>query len=165
MLKLSEKGAVPVLVLVAAVGLIGFLAVSSSAPFKDKLFAQLFPKRASEATGGLLPPLTISPTSSPISGPINPDTVSPSVDITSPTNGSTVRKNTTVKITTNASDNVAVARVEFFVNGNIRCLVAAAPYVCSWSVPKQPKVKYTITAKAFDASGNSASSSVDVTSK
>ena len=153
MFKLSEKGAVPALVLIAALGLIAFLAVSSAAPFRDKLF----PKPSSRAATNTL--------SGPISGPINPDVVPPSVNITYPVNGSTVRKNSTVNITANASDNVAVARVEFYVGGNLLCLDAAAPYSCSWNVPKPPRVRYTVTAKANDTSGNSASSSVSVTSK
>lgn len=152
-----QKGAVPALVLIAAVGLIVFLAVSSSAPFKDKLFAQLFPKLPSRAA-------TDTFTGS-VSGPINPDVVPPSVNITNPVNGSTIRKNSIVNITAEAFDNVAVARVEFYINDNLLCLDAAAPYSCSWNVPKRPRVKYTITAKAFDTSGNTASSSVSVTSK
>lgn len=149
MIKLSEKGAIPVLLLIVAVGLVGFLLVSSAAPFKDKLFSQLYPKSASFA----------------VSDPIPPDNIAPAVSITNPVNGSTVRKNSAVNITASASDNVAVSRVEFYVAGNLRCFDAAAPYSCSWNVPKQPRVSYTITAKAYDAAGNTGSSSVTVTSK
>lgn len=45
----KEKGTVPVLVLLAAVGLIVFIVFSSSAGFKDKLFSRLFPKPPSFA--------------------------------------------------------------------------------------------------------------------
>lgn len=98
-----------------------------------------------------------------------PDTQAPTVSITNPQNGATVKKNSTVLITAKASDNVGVSKVEFSVDGSLKCLVlspdSAAQYNCSWSVPKQPRVKYTISAKAFDAANNSSSSSVTVTSK
>lgn len=45
MSNLNQKGVVNVLFLIAAVGLVGFLLISSSASFKDDLFAQLFPKK------------------------------------------------------------------------------------------------------------------------
>ena len=41
----SEKGVAQVAVLIAAVALIGFILVSSSAEFKSKLFSQLFPNK------------------------------------------------------------------------------------------------------------------------
>ena len=157
MRRLNQKGAVPVLVLVAAVGLVGFLLVSSSAEFKNKVFNQLFSKPSSQAVSG------------PISGPVTPsptpDTTPPSVTITNPTNGSIVRKNSTVNITANASDNVAVSKVEFYVAGVLRCSNNVSPYSCSWNVPKPPRVTYNITAKAYDTSGNTASNSISVTSR
>lgn len=59
MLKFSEKGAIPVLLLIAGVGLVGFLLVSSAAPFKDKLFGTLYPKSLSKAA--TVPVLPIGP--------------------------------------------------------------------------------------------------------
>lgn len=155
----NQKGAVPVLILIAALGLVAFLVVSSSASFKDKLFAQLFPKRSSYAL------------SEPISGPISPsptptpDTVAPTVSITSPLNGATVRKNSTVTIQATASDNVAVSKVEFYVAGSLICTDTISSYSCSWRVPKQPRVTYSITATAYDTSGNTAKNSISVSSK
>lgn len=152
---LSEKGAVPVLVLVSLLGVVAFVMFSSSADFKDKLFSQLYPNKPVSRAA-----------SEPISSPIPPsDTIPPTVNITNPANGSTVRKSSTVDITASASDNAAVARVEFYVAGSLRCLDAAAPYICSWSVPKQSRVAYTLTAKAYDSNGNIGSNSVNVTSK
>ena len=141
------------MLLIAAIGIVGFLLTSSAAPFKDKLFATLYPKRASQAASGS------------ISGPIPPDVIAPSVNIINPVNGSNVRKNRAVNITASASDNVAVARVEFYVADDLRCFDAAPPYTCSWNVPQKPRISYTITAQAYDSAGNSASSSVTVTSR
>jgi hypothetical protein len=45
----SQGGIVPILVLLAAVGLIGFIVLANSASFKDGLFASLFTKPASHA--------------------------------------------------------------------------------------------------------------------
>ena len=45
----NQKGIAPILLLVAAVGIIGLLFISSAAPFKDKLFSSVFPKPASHA--------------------------------------------------------------------------------------------------------------------
>lgn len=46
----SEGGALPLLVIIAIVGVLGFLAISSYAPFKDALFGSLYPKPSSNAS-------------------------------------------------------------------------------------------------------------------
>ncbi len=46
---LNQNGAIPLLVLIAVVGALAFLAISSAAPFKDGLFGNLYPKPPSEA--------------------------------------------------------------------------------------------------------------------
>lgn len=55
----NQKGFAHILILIAAIGLVAFLLVSSTAYFKDNLFAKLYPKQSSFA-------------SEPISGPISP---------------------------------------------------------------------------------------------
>ncbi|MBI3486469.1 sulfatase [Candidatus Daviesbacteria bacterium] len=45
----DQKGSAPVLVLIAVLGLISFLAISSTFNFKNKLFGSLYPKPASHA--------------------------------------------------------------------------------------------------------------------
>ncbi len=57
---LNQRGVAHVLLLVAGVGVVAFLLISSSAELKDNLFARLFPKQSSQAL------------SHPISGPITP---------------------------------------------------------------------------------------------
>ncbi len=59
MLKLNQRGVIHYALLIAALALVAFIVISSSASFKDKLFAQLFPKPPSFAAG-------------PVSGPVNP---------------------------------------------------------------------------------------------
>src|SRR3990167_6584437 len=45
----DQGGALPILILLAAVGIIGFLLISNTFNFRDNLFSQLFPKPSSYA--------------------------------------------------------------------------------------------------------------------
>jgi hypothetical protein len=89
------------------------------------------------------------------------ETVSPQVTITSPINDATV--NETITITATASDNVGVAKVEFYVGGVLKSTVASAPYVYSWDTTTVTNGNYVLVAKAYDAAGNTNTSSVSVT--
>ena len=93
------------------------------------------------------------------------DNIAPTVAITSPANGATVARKSTVAINATASDNVGVTRVEFLVNGALQCTDTAAPYSCNWRVPNPMGKTYQLQARAFDAAGNSASATVSVTSR
>ena len=93
------------------------------------------------------------------------DTTPPTVSVTSPAGGSSVNHSSTVSITATASDNRGVSKVQFYVNNALRCTDTTASYSCSWSVPSQRGVKYTLTVKAYDSSSNTASASVTVTSR
>ncbi len=50
MLKLNQKGAIPLLLLIAGIGLLVFIFITSTTSFKDKLFNTLFPKPPSHAS-------------------------------------------------------------------------------------------------------------------
>lgn len=106
------------------------------------------------------PPPTPTPTPTPA-----PDTSPPVVTINYPANGSSVLRNTTVNITALASDNVGIAKVEFYVRGTLTCTDLTSPYNCSWKVPAKPRVIYTLQVNAYDTAGNTASSSIQVTAK
>src|SRR6185436_2122024 len=93
------------------------------------------------------------------------DNVPPTVSISSPADGSTVARKSTVGIAATANDNVGVTRVEFLVNGALKCTDTSTPYNCSWKVAAAPNKSYQIQARAFDAAGNSATASVGVTSR
>jgi peptidoglycan/xylan/chitin deacetylase (PgdA/CDA1 family) len=85
------------------------------------------------------------------------DTQAPSVAITSPANGSTVKGN--VKITASAGDALSgVVRVEFYANGVLIGSKSGSPYFTAWQTNKLPRGQYTLTAVAYDAAGNSATS-------
>lgn len=93
------------------------------------------------------------------------DNIPPTVSIDSPTNGAIVIRKLNTTIAASASDNVGVARVEFLVNGALQCTDVSAPYSCSWRVPNPPNRTYQIQARALDQAGNSATASIQVTTR
>ncbi len=94
-----------------------------------------------------------------------PDTVPPTVSITSPSDGANVRPRRPINISIAASDNIAVTSVAVSVNGTSVCQLSAAPWVCPWTVPAGRRQSYTIQAVARDAAGNSATVAVGVSSR
>ena len=68
----------------------------------------------------------------------------------------------TVAVSASASDNVAVSKVEFLVDGILKATSTAAPYSFSWNTLKSANGVYTLVAKAFDAAGNVGEDSVVV---
>jgi glucose/arabinose dehydrogenase len=93
------------------------------------------------------------------------DNTPPTVSITNPANGSLVARKSTVTISASASDNIGVVRVEFLVNGGLQCTDTTVPYSCNWRVPAAPNKTHQLQARVFDAAGNSATASVQVTSR
>jgi hypothetical protein len=92
----------------------------------------------------------------------NPDTVPPTVQITSPANGSKVSG--TVNVAASASDNVGVAGVQFSLDGSaLGAELTASPYSFSWNTNGLAVGNHTLTATARDAAGNRSTSTVTVT--
>ncbi|MBA3288192.1 MAG: Ig-like domain-containing protein, partial [Acidimicrobiia bacterium] len=91
------------------------------------------------------------------------DTTRPTVSITAPTAGATVSGITT--FSASAADNVAVAGVQFRVDGvNVGAEDLTAPYSLAWDTRGALNGARALTAVARDASGNvRTSSSVTVT--
>jgi chitodextrinase len=90
------------------------------------------------------------------------DTTPPSVALTAPAEGSTVSGNA-VKATATASDNVGVTKVEFYVNSTLKATGVTAPYTFTWDTTSLQNGQQLIMAKAYDAAGNSSTSSYSVT--
>src|SRR5438094_455215 len=88
--------------------------------------------------------------------PPTSDTTPPTVAITSPDGSAPVSG--TITVTANASDNVAVAGVQFFVDGALLDQDTTAPYAVSWDTMRVANGSYTLTARAQDTSGNPATS-------
>lgn len=85
--------------------------------------------------------------------PPPPDVTPPTVTLTSPTNGGTIQRRSSLFISASAADNKGIDHVEFFVDGASVCSDNTAPYSCQWQVPGTPNRVYSIKAKAFDISG------------
>jgi hypothetical protein len=90
----------------------------------------------------------------------NADKIPPVVSISSPASGATVSG--TVIISATASDNVGVAKVEFYLDSSLQVTDTASPYTSSWNTAAASNGSHTIMAKAYDAAGNTASASVIV---
>lgn len=90
------------------------------------------------------------------------DTTPPTVSITAPVNGATVSG--TVSVTANASDNVGVTKVEFYLDGALQSTDTTSPYAWSWDSTTASNASHTLTAKAYDAANNiGTSSAISVT--
>jgi len=116
-----------------------------------------------------LPTPTPSPTSTPTPAP-SPSPTPPGHDVTPPTisitsPGKTVTRKTDVVFSVNASDNVGVTSVGFFVNGTPIGWVYTAPYQVTWHVPPPANTNYTLTAVARDAAGNATTTTLTVTAR
>jgi len=94
-----------------------------------------------------------TPAEPPPPPPPPPPPENPVVSITNPTNG-TVKRGSRITIQANATDNVAVAQVEFYVNATLACSTQTSPYSCGWKVPSAPNRVYQLRAIAVDAAGN-----------
>ncbi len=93
---------------------------------------------------------------------IIPDTTAPTVSITSPTGGTVANS---ITVSANASDNIAVAGVQFKLDGaNLGSEDTTSPYSITWDTTTSGNIAHTLTATARDTSNNTAnSSSISVT--
>jgi len=80
------------------------------------------------------------------------DTTAPSVTITSPAAGSTVKGTVCAAVST--SDNVGVTKVEYYVGGSLNNTVTASPFGFCITTTAEYNGTYTMYAKAYDAAGN-----------
>lgn len=88
------------------------------------------------------------------------DTQAPSVSISGLVSGSVIKGLTSINVS--ASDNVAVSRVELYAGASLVGSDTLAPYSFSLDTAVIADGNLTLTAKAYDAAGNGASSSVTV---
>jgi beta-glucanase (GH16 family) len=88
--------------------------------------------------------------------------VPPTVSITSPSGGATFAAGTSVTVSANATDSHgAIAKVEFFANGNLIGTATGSPYSINWQIGTGT---FSLTARATDNAGaTTTSGSVSVT--
>ncbi|HSP06692.1 MAG TPA: Ig-like domain-containing protein [Acidobacteriota bacterium] len=90
------------------------------------------------------------------------DITDPSTSITSPTDGDTVGN--TVIITADASDDCAVTKVEFYLDGNLLGFDTTSPYTFDWNTRQSTNGSHALTTVAYDPSNNTGTSAaVNVT--
>jgi hypothetical protein len=98
-------------------------------------------------------------TSAPVSVTVNigtSDTVKPTVSLTAPA-ATTFTSAQTVAINATASDNVGVTRVEFYDGTTLlEPADTTSPYSYNWAITAANNGTHSLTAKAYDAAGNSA---------
>lgn len=100
----------------------------------------------------------------PAPAPPVADPSAPSVKVTAPSQSEQVKGVYILKA--DASDNKAVSKVEFYVNGYLIGADTVAPYQVGWTSTLAKDGTYPVTAIAYDAAGNkTVSSPVTVTSK
>ncbi|HEX8820625.1 MAG TPA: PHB depolymerase family esterase [Archangium sp.] len=87
----------------------------------------------------------------------NSDTAAPTVSLSAPANGSTVSG--TVKVSASATDNVAVAKVEFSIDNTLVGTDSASPFEYTWNTAASTNGTHSVVAKAHDTAGNTATSS------
>ena len=133
--------------------------VGSTPPGTHTLSAQVADSNGNVSTAT---PITVNVVASnPCTG--GNDTTAPTVSITNPTANETV--SATTRVAANASDNCAVASVQFFLDAKaLGNPVTASPYAVNWDTTTATNGTHTLTTQATDSSGNMAtSSSVSVT--
>lgn len=84
------------------------------------------------------------------------DTTAPTAAVTEPAGGTTVSG--TVTVTASASDNVGIVGVDFFVGTTLIGTDTAGPYSVAWNTTTVANGSHTLTARARDAAGNTATS-------
>ncbi|MFC0132904.1 S8 family serine peptidase [Massilia eurypsychrophila] len=92
-------------------------------------------------------------------GSVTTDFQAPTVSVSAP--GSTVKG--IVVVNASAADNVGVTRVELYAGGALVGTEPASPYSFSWDTTSRADGVTSLVAKAYDAAGNSSSSTVNVT--
>ena len=88
--------------------------------------------------------------------PPPPPASGPTVSITSPSAGSTVSGNVSVTVRVTPSDNIA--KVELYVDGDLKSSSKRAPYTNSWN-SRRSAGPHTLLVKAYDRAGRVGSSS------
>lgn len=92
--------------------------------------------------------------------PVAVDTEKPTVSISSPTDGAAVSG--TIKLAAAATDNVAVTKVEFYIDNLLKSTVTASPFNYTWDTTTATNDIHTIKVMSYDAANNMANASTSV---
>ena len=98
---------------------------------------------------------------------IRVDAAAPSVNITSPADGSSVKRGATVTVTAAATDSgtgtataSGIARVDFYLDGKKTASASTSPYAFSWATRRAGFGAHRLWAIAVDVAGNATTSAM-----
>ncbi len=86
------------------------------------------------------------------------DTTPPSANLTAPVAGTSVAVGANINMTATATDNIGVTKVEFYNGSTLLGTDTSNPYSYAWNTSGQTSGAKSLTAKAYDAAGNTKSS-------
>jgi len=89
------------------------------------------------------------------------DTTAPAAKITNPADGATVSG--LVTVSANASDNIGVKLFELYIDGKKAVTSTTGSISYNWNIKKVTVGTHIITAKVYDAAGNTGTASISVT--
>jgi hypothetical protein len=93
--------------------------------------------------------------------PVFPDSEAPSVWLAAPATRTTLSG--VVKLTANASDNVGVSKVAFYLDGTLRSIATNSPYQWAFDTTGVPNGTHSLAVLAYDDAGNVGKTSLNVT--
>lgn len=88
-----------------------------------------------------------------VGDPPPPDTTPPGVAIASPADGAILSGTVSVEVA--ATDDVAVSKVELYLDGILLTVDTVAPFSFAWDTTQSADGIHTLRAAAYDAAGNS----------
>lgn len=123
-----------------------------------------FSAKFADAAGNPVSGITFQ-TNNPTGGPTpTQDSIPPTASLIAPAAGTTVSG--TVTMSSNASDNIGVTKVEFLVDNTVKGVDTTAPHSISWDTtnagahPCNGAHTHSLTVKAYDAANNIGTSTV-----
>lgn len=87
-----------------------------------------------------------------------PDTTPPTTAVTAPTAGATISNN--FSVTASAADDVAVTKVEFYIDGVLKNTDTASPYTFVLNTTTLTNGQHSFTTKAYDANNVTTSAAI-----
>jgi len=121
--------------------------------------AHEYPQNSTPTSVQVTPTLPVAATPTAVPTISSADTINPQVSITYPVNGSKV-DNRRVIIKVSATDNINVAKVDFYIDEKVVFSDLSAPYEYIWNTRKVSTGAHRIKAIASDPSNNTAYSEI-----
>ncbi len=92
--------------------------------------------------------------------PPSGDTTAPVTTVTNPKNGASIAGLRSVTVSVSSSDNIGVTKAELYIDGKLVATSSSGSFNYNWNLKNVAAGPHTLQSKAYDAAGNSASSTV-----